>query len=98
MLCQVCHSTFFNRNDQDVVGEQKMQEKLAAKDPGSSQTDHLRFVPTPGRSGAASMELSNMSREQLQKELSALRDSEKWTGLDFSAQKAVIKKQLLVRR
>jgi hypothetical protein len=75
-----------------------MQEKLAAKDPGSGQTEQLRFVPTPGRSVPASMELSNMSREQLQKELSALRDSEKWTGLDFSAQKAAIKKHLQMRR
>jgi hypothetical protein len=74
-----------------------MQEKLAAKDPGSSE-DQLKFVPTPGRSGPASMEVPNMSREQLLKELSALRDSEKWTGLDFSIQKANIKKHLLMRR
>jgi hypothetical protein len=39
-----------------------------------------------------------MPKDQLEKELSALRESEKWTGLDFSSQKAAVKEQLRRRR
>lgn len=71
-----------------------MQEQIAAKDPGAGQADRLQFIPTPGQHRQASADLATMSHEQLLKELTSLRESEKWTGLDFSTQKAAVKEQL----
>ena len=84
---------FAPKND-DSVAEQKMQERLASEDPAASQSDRLQFIPTPGQHRKAPVELASMPREQLLKELTSLRESEKWTGLDFSAQKAAVKAHL----
>ncbi len=75
-----------------------MQEKMLAKDPSAGQTDRLQFVPTPGQHRQISADLATMPKDQLVKELTALRESEKWTGLDFSSQKAAVKEQLRRRR
>ncbi len=53
--------------------------------------DDLKYVPMQGQGRP---EISLSSREQLQRELEALRESEKWTGLNFSKQKADLKARI----